>query len=62
VRLLRAVTMVVEFVSFMASTIKFWFIAILHLSEQKDDDNFWQELASSSRCSEYEMQLETKRN
>jgi hypothetical protein len=54
--------MVVEFVSFMASTIKFWFIAILHLSEQKDDDNFWQELASSSRCSEYEMQLETKRN
>lgn len=28
--MLRAVTMVVEFVSFMASTSKFWFIAILH--------------------------------
>jgi hypothetical protein len=34
VRLLRAVTMVVELVSFMASTSKFWFMAILHVWQQ----------------------------
>lgn len=33
-RLLRAVTMVVELVNFMASTNKFWFIVILHVSKQ----------------------------
>jgi len=37
VRLLRAVTMVVELVSFMASTSKFWFMAILQVWQQDRD-------------------------
>ena len=37
VRLLRAVTMVVELVSFMASTSKFWLMAILHVWQQDRD-------------------------
>ena len=37
VRLLRAVTMVVELVSFMASTSKSWFMAILQVWQQDRD-------------------------